>query len=308
MISRQPGSHNVVDGSSSTDGGNGDRKGLNSEEGLSYSGTSRITLGIPLGQTFPLQRITATPFTMSQLCNVDNTWSSNSNINTNNNNLLSAMNLLGDGAMPLSMLLDTRMGTTSSSSPSTMGKRLLNDSSSRFLIGTKMSPSIGSPPCKKQKTILDTNKDSNNNDKMLDGSNPLLMHRLSSLSGGFPMPKFSGGQSFGRKDSNNSTSFLSSRQRQQQQLQQLIISSTKIGAFPMPPLKVQRRTEHFSPPLHAYRKLWDEECVGDNKGVSHGTTTNSTIVTTNVEFQRELFSRRLQAGTVKVEGKINKIL
>ena len=124
------------------------------------------------------------------------------------------------------------------------------------------------------------------------------------------MPKFNGWQGFGRKDSNNSTSFPSSQQQQQHQR---VIRSIKIGAFPMPPLKVQRKMETFVSPLDAYRQLWDEECVGDNKGVAHDAATNSAILTTctredNLEFRRELFSRRLQAGTVRIERKPKKML
>jgi hypothetical protein len=342
MISRQLGSHKVVDGSSTTSSNGGARGNrdnisqgiINSEKGLQYNESARM-MGVPVGQTFPPQRITANPFTMSQFLNLDGSWggSNNNSNNTNKNNLLSVMNLLGDSPTQLSMLLDAHQsgGTlTHTASPpisSTMGKRLIDDSTSRLLLGTKMSSLIGgSPPSKKQKTAFGLN----NNDSTINGRNPVLMHRLSSLSGGFPMPKFNGtGQIFGRKDSNDiNTSFLSSRQHhlhhQQQQQQQRVFPSTMIGAFPMPPLKVKRSLEQLVPPLDAYRQLWDEQSVrvdddsssnnsknnmmGTDVSSSYDATTISSTRKYNLELQRESFSRRLHAGTVRIEGKTNKML
>ena len=97
--------------------------------------------------------------------------------------------------------------------------------------------------------------------------NPVLMERLSSLGGGFPMPKWAGFQRSTPKEA-----------------QPVVKQPTPmLGAFPLPPLK-DRKSSHMSLALSSYKDLW--------QNADH-------------ELRKEILARRLEHGNIKVmEGRM----
>jgi hypothetical protein len=118
--------------------------------------------------------------------------------------------------------------------------------------------------------------------------NPVLMQRLSELSGGFPMPKWGGLEKGGKGKT------VAITQEAINVSKKLDISpSTSIGAFPMPRAteegKIRLLTE--KPVLTSFQKVWDQkEWNGD------------------LEVQKEVLARRLQRGNVLINGNSNKTL
>ena len=92
---------------------------------------------------------------------------------------------------------------------------------------------------------------------------PVLLERLSALGGGFPMPKWGGG-------------FKKTQASKSVELQKKL--TPRIGAFPMPPIK-EGSNRNKVPTLLSYKDLWRS---------------------TDHELRREIFSRKLQRGHVKI--------
>ena len=95
----------------------------------------------------------------------------------------------------------------------------------------------------------------------LSRENPVLMERLSALGGGFPMPKWG----------------LGKRMKPKQQ-QPPKLPTTRLGAFPMPPLKEQAAK---APSLNSYKTVW--------QNLEH-------------DLRKEIFARKLQYGNLEVNG------
>jgi len=95
--------------------------------------------------------------------------------------------------------------------------------------------------------------------------NPHLLQRLSSMGGGFPMPKWGGAKKFGFK---TKQAKVTSTKRQ--------LSSAKHGAFPMPALTGKGTKAVLPKTFHSYRQLW------------HGT---------DVDLREEVLARKLERGS-----------
>jgi len=94
----------------------------------------------------------------------------------------------------------------------------------------------------------------------------MLLERIRSLGGGFPMPRFTGALKTEQ----------ATRDIMEQQLQ--LLSNSNIGSFPMPPAKNQKvNLEPTS--LYSFRLLWEN---------------------TRPEFREEILSRRLERGDVQI--------
>jgi hypothetical protein len=91
--------------------------------------------------------------------------------------------------------------------------------------------------------------------------NPVLLERLSSLGGGFPMPKWGGAHS----------------KKNKEKLPAAKTPTVRLGAFPMPPLK--EGTTRRTPTLASYKSLWRNA---------------------ELELRREIFSRKLHRGSVEI--------
>jgi hypothetical protein len=90
--------------------------------------------------------------------------------------------------------------------------------------------------------------------------NPVMLERLSSLGGGFPMPKWGGAP-----------------KKNKEKLPVAKTPTVRLGAFPMPPLKegTTRRTPTFA----SYKSLWRNA---------------------ELDLRREIFARKLQRGSVEL--------
>ena len=95
--------------------------------------------------------------------------------------------------------------------------------------------------------------------------NPKLLERLSSLGGGFPMPKWAGAKKIKQEDS------------------QLKLKPS-LGSFPMPGVKEQKQPFYTSEQFSGYKTLWHD---------------------TDQDLRKEVFARRLcKASTRVVDGKL----
>jgi hypothetical protein len=97
-------------------------------------------------------------------------------------------------------------------------------------------------------------------ESLLLKDNPVMLERLTSLGGGFPMPKWGG-----------------SPKKSKEKLPVAKTPTVRLGAFPMPPLKegTTRRTPTFA----SYKSLWRN---------------------TELDLRREIFARKLHRGNVEV--------
>jgi hypothetical protein len=146
---------------------------------------------------------------------------------------------------------------------------------------------------RKRASSLTTSFESHHHNKKPRGNettqdNPVLMQRLSELSGGFPMPKWGALLKGGK----GKTAVIT--QEAIQVSKELdIFPSTSIGAFPMPRAKEEEKMRLLTekPVLTSFQQVWDKkEWNGD------------------LELQKEVLARKLQRGSFLIDGKSNKML
>lgn len=104
--------------------------------------------------------------------------------------------------------------------------------------------------------------------------NPVLMQRLNALGGGFPMPRWA--QAAASKGDNKQRK---EDLRQQQRNRQIDRVNKMSGGFPMPPMTEGKVLNVAPKSLSSFRTLW---------------------LQTNPDVQKEVLSRRLGRGDVKI--------
>jgi hypothetical protein len=170
--------------------------------------------------------------------------------------------------LPLNLLVDAAISKVPVSVTGS-NKRSYADSSVGY----------SSPPMKRSTFLLQhhqqkkprvTSTPAKSDVSSLATSNPILMERLCSLSGGFPMPKFSAFKKKGK------AAIAEEALKVCQELQQDAAVTRKTGSFPMPSL-TERNLKSFAPKsLEAFEKIWTQ--IDDP------------------HLRKEMFARKLQKG------------
>jgi hypothetical protein len=117
------------------------------------------------------------------------------------------------------------------------------------------------------------------------GDNPVLMHRLNALGGGFPMPRWAQEATKGHNTQRNED--LRQQQipiRQQQRNLQIERINKMSGGFPMPRIADCKAVNVAPTSLNSYKALWQQ---------------------THPEFQKEALSRRLERRDIKMMNRFN---
>jgi hypothetical protein len=110
------------------------------------------------------------------------------------------------------------------------------------------------------------------------GDNPVLMHRLNALGGGFPMPRWAQAATKGHNKQRNEDL------RQQQRNLQIERINKMSGGFPMPRIADGKAVNVTPTSLNSYKAVWQQ---------------------THPEFQKEALSRRLERRDIKMMNRFN---
>lgn len=118
---------------------------------------------------------------------------------------------------------------------------------------------------------IDANKRQRLSSPTVQKESPILMQRLSSMSGGFPMPKW-GGVKNKKLQSNQRTDEGAAAEEAKKVL-------ARHGAFPMPPLSDGGSRKQSDLSLRSYRELWKD---------------------TDVDLREEVLARKLERSSLGI--------
>mmetsp|Transcript_14989 Transcript_14989/g.24244 ORF Transcript_14989/g.24244 Transcript_14989/m.24244 type:complete len:239 (-) Transcript_14989:545-1261(-) len=182
----------------------------------------------------------------------------------------STRRLSTSNGLPLNLLVDAAIGKVSAGGNG--NKRSLEDT-------TKLQTSPPSSPYKKPRVEV----------QVPPMSNPKLMERLTSLSGGFPMPKWG---NFKKKQKSAIAQEALKVSEDMDTSNNSHMNVSRVGGFPMPSL-LERKQPQQPPSLQSFQQLWQETHVEDS-------------MEDDLELRKELFSRKLHKAKVQIGGTSDK--